>query len=200
MLRTVVAIEQDGLDVRVLTVQFDVPNKDFNLEKAIRQAASDYCQTKEGKQVYDYNCSCFNLADFVAFVPAEICQKYGFQKIDSAMNDLIVDWDETLVDEDSFVFRGNSVSFGWHWSDEDTFGLDFGDGEFVDSQGQDYFIHFEYHVKDNIWVIEVWWEDEALPIGFSDSEKYITEKEIDDVKAIATEIMRKSSGANPILF
>ena len=35
MLRTVVAIERDGLDVRVLSLQFDVPNAEFDLKDAV---------------------------------------------------------------------------------------------------------------------------------------------------------------------
>ena len=32
MLRTVVAVERDGIDIRVLTLLFEVPNEEFNLE------------------------------------------------------------------------------------------------------------------------------------------------------------------------
>ena len=56
MIRTVVAIERDGLDIRVLTLLFDVPSDDFNLEYWVRRAATDYCLTEKGRAVYDYNC------------------------------------------------------------------------------------------------------------------------------------------------
>lgn len=99
MLRTVVAIERDGLDIRVLTLQFEVPNEDFDLKDAVCKAATDYCKTSDGKRTYDYNCSYFNWADFDMCVPQEFCEKYGFKKIDSVVGDIEVDWDEQLVDD-----------------------------------------------------------------------------------------------------
>lgn len=51
MLRTVVAIERDGLDVRVLSLQFDVPNAEFDLKDAVCKASTDYCKTP------DFSCS-----------------------------------------------------------------------------------------------------------------------------------------------
>lgn len=99
MLRTVVAIERDGFDVRVLTLQFDVPDENFNLEYWVRKAATDYCKTEDGRETYNYNCSYFNWADFDMNVPLEFCERYGFKKIDSVLSDIIVDWDEQLVDD-----------------------------------------------------------------------------------------------------
>lgn len=99
MLRTVVAIERDGLDVRVLTLQFDVPSKEFDLKDAVCKAATDYCKTTDGRKIYDYNCSYFNWADFAMSVPQKLCEKYGFKKIDPATSDIEVDWDEQLVDD-----------------------------------------------------------------------------------------------------
>lgn len=104
MLQTVVAIERDGFDVRVLSIVFEVPSADFNLLKAVEAAAADYCRTQEGKKQYEYNCSSFNWADFEMSVPNEFCEKYGFKKVDSALSDIVVDWDEQLVD-DSFLYE-----------------------------------------------------------------------------------------------
>lgn len=73
MLRTVVAIERDGLDVRVLSLQFDVPNAEFDLKDAVCKASTDYCKTPDGKRTYKYNCS--------------------------YVSDIEVDWDEQLVDD-----------------------------------------------------------------------------------------------------
>lgn len=50
MLRTVVAIERDGLDIRVLTLQFDVPGEEFDLKEAVCKAATDYCKTTDGRK------------------------------------------------------------------------------------------------------------------------------------------------------
>ena len=99
MLRTVTAIERDGWDIRTLTIIFEVPNGNFNLKYWVRKAAEDYCKTEDGKKIYSYNCSYFNWADFDIYVPSEFCEKYGFKKIDSALSDIIVDWDEQLVDD-----------------------------------------------------------------------------------------------------
>lgn len=99
MLRTVVAIGRDGLDFRVLTLQFDVPSKEFDLKDAVCKAATDYCKTPDGKRTYDYNCSFFNWADFAMSVPQDFCEKYGFKRVDSVVSDIEVDWDEQLVDD-----------------------------------------------------------------------------------------------------
>lgn len=71
MIQTIVAIECDGWDVRTLTINFNVPNKDFDLVAAVKLAATDYCKTDEGKRVYIYNCWNFNWADFAMSVPNE---------------------------------------------------------------------------------------------------------------------------------
>lgn len=105
MLRNVVAIERDGLDVRVLTIIFEVPDEKFNLRYWVRKAATDYVNTEEGRKIYDYNCSYFNWADFAMNVPNTFCEKYGFSMVDTAYGDIEVDWDEELVNEDELYFR-----------------------------------------------------------------------------------------------
>lgn len=59
---------------------FEVPNKNFDLKGAVYAAATEFCQTEEGRRIYDYNCCCFNWADFSVSVPNEFCKKYGFKK------------------------------------------------------------------------------------------------------------------------
>ena len=99
MIRTVVAIERDGLDVCTLTLMFDVPNEDFDLITAARKAATDFCKTEQGRKIFDSNCSCFNWADFDVYIPQEYCERYGFRKLDAVLSDIEVDLDEQLVDE-----------------------------------------------------------------------------------------------------
>jgi len=99
MLKNIVAIEQDGLDVRVMTITFDVPSKEFDIMAAVKAAATDYCMTEDGTKVYEHNCGEFNWADFEANVSNEFCEKYGFKMVDSTLGDLEVDWDEHLVDD-----------------------------------------------------------------------------------------------------
>lgn len=100
MLQTIIALEHDGLDVRVLALNFEIPSKDFDLKAAIKAACTEYCQTEEGRATYEYNCSSFNWADFAMSVPAEICEKHGFKVIQSDVADEVVDWDEELVNDD----------------------------------------------------------------------------------------------------
>lgn len=99
MVKTIAALEQDGFDVRVLVLNFDVPSKDFDLKAAVEAACVEYCQTEEGRETYEGNCNCFNWADFEAYVPDEICEKHGFKKINAEISGEIVNWDEQLVDE-----------------------------------------------------------------------------------------------------
>ena len=99
MLRTIIALEQDGLDIRVLALNFEVPSVNFNLKAAVRAACAEYCQTEAGKATYHYNCNSFNWADFAMSVPADICEKHGFKVIQSDVADEIVNWDEELVDD-----------------------------------------------------------------------------------------------------
>lgn len=98
MLQTIIAIERDGMDFRAISLSFDVPNQEFDLVSAVKSTALAYCKTEKGKAVYDYNCSHFNWADFDA-VPAELCEQYGFHKVNTVLGDIIVDWDEQLVDD-----------------------------------------------------------------------------------------------------
>ena len=35
---------------------------------------------------------------FRSYVPNKICQQFGFQRVDSVLNDIEVDWNEQLVD------------------------------------------------------------------------------------------------------
>lgn len=96
MRRNIVAIERDGFSVRVFTLTFDVPSESFDLVSAAKDAARAFCQTGEGR-TYISNCGCFNWADF-EYVPNKICQQFGFQRVDSVLNDIEVDWNEQLVD------------------------------------------------------------------------------------------------------
>lgn len=99
MIQTITAIERDGLDVRTLTLIFEVPTKDFDLITAVKNAATDYCKTEDGMKIYKYNCRYFNWADFAMNVTNEFCEKYGFKMVDNVLADFEVDWDEQLVDD-----------------------------------------------------------------------------------------------------
>ena len=82
-------------------------------------------------------------------------------------------------------FRGRDISYSCEWLDNDTYVFQFGEGEFSDSEGDDYFLRFEYHVSDEEWVIEIWWELDNIDISELDrfdSDEYITKQEIEEVK------------------
>lgn len=94
---------------------------------------------------------------------------------------------------ETIKFRNKEVFFMYNWLDDDTFTLDFGDGEFVDSEENNYFIHIEYHVTDNKWIIEIWWEDDNISIDELDkinADEYVTEQEIKEIKALVEQLMK----------
>lgn len=94
---------------------------------------------------------------------------------------------------ETIKFRNEEVSCMYGWSDDDTFRFDFGDGEFVDSEENDYFIHFEYHISDNKWIVEIWWEDDSIGIDELDkvdADEYITKQEIKEIKALVEKLMK----------
>lgn len=98
MQKVIVATEQDGLDVITLVMLFEVPNEEFDLEDAVRKASVDYCKTKDGADVFEENCNCFNWGDFYTYVPNSFCEKYGFSIIKS-FETIDVYFDEQLVSE-----------------------------------------------------------------------------------------------------
>lgn len=96
-----------------------------------------------------------------------------------------------------FNFREKEISYSYEWFDEDTFGFDFGDGDFTDSEDMDYFIRLEYHVSDDEWIAEIWWEDESIGIDEldkSDADEFITEQEIAEVKEFAKQFVERDLG------
>ena len=113
MLRTITALEHEGMDVRVLVLNFEVPNEEFDLMAAVKAAALEYCQTEEGKKTYEYNCRNFNWADFEMNVPDEICARHGFSVLASPVADLVVDWDEQLVEREEVCLEDATYVSVW---------------------------------------------------------------------------------------
>lgn len=61
----------------------------------------------------------------------------------------------------------------------------------MDSEGDDYYLRFEYHVSDEEWIIEIQWVDDNMDISELDqfdSDKYITKEEIEGVKNFIRQI------------
>lgn len=96
---TITATEHDGLNTQTLVITLDVFKEDIDVMKACRAAANEFIQTKDGREVYRYNSECFNWGDFNECVPNDICEKYGFRKIDYDVANTDVIWDEQLIDE-----------------------------------------------------------------------------------------------------
>lgn len=114
-IRTIVATEHDGMETRSLVINIHVLDEtqasSFDIKSAVKKATHDYLCTKEGKEVFDYNCGGFNWADFESNVPNEYCRKYGFEKIESCASDLEVNWDEHLADD-------QALNQFWHEGEE----------------------------------------------------------------------------------
>lgn len=96
MIKTITAIEHDGLDIRTITAVFTIPSPDFDIISAVKAASNEYIATENGKRTLEHNCGYFNFADFLACVPEEICKKHGFTY--KTTGDMIIDWDESLID------------------------------------------------------------------------------------------------------
>lgn len=100
MLHIIVALEQDGLNARILILPFEVTDTNIDLESAVRKAATAYCKTPEGKEMFAHNCPCFNWGDFNRYVPQSTCEQFGFRKVEIATADCsVVNWDEQLVEK-----------------------------------------------------------------------------------------------------
>ena len=74
--------------------------QDVDIVKAVKNASREFIQTELGRSLYAYNCYCFNWGDFWNNVPNEICEKYGFKKIDSGVSNFQVNLNEQLVDDE----------------------------------------------------------------------------------------------------
>ena len=79
MLKLMVLYGNDGEKPKVLP--FDVPSKEFDLKKAIREAALEYAETKEGREAL-YGRESLDLYGFAQTVPDFFCRKHGFWKAD----------------------------------------------------------------------------------------------------------------------
>lgn len=92
--QTIVAVERDGLDLNILSVQFEVPDDAaFDLMTAISHAVEDFAETEDGDRILAYNSGYFNLADVVISLPREFCERHGFKILDGSRADIIIDWD-----------------------------------------------------------------------------------------------------------
>ena len=84
------------------TVFFEVPNGDFDLLRAVRDACAEYSMTPEGQAVLSEHVGSFDWGDFMQYVPEEICLRHGLKFTDVPQFELIcTDYYENLLDEDA---------------------------------------------------------------------------------------------------
>ena len=102
MRKTIIAVRRDGYDFHAFAITLEYSNPNLDIHQAVRDAVNEYIQTKEGSELYSYNCSTFDWADFDSNVPNEICEKYGFQKVSESCSQDVVEWDEELADDPEF--------------------------------------------------------------------------------------------------
>lgn len=101
----ITAIEQDGLNNRIVNMLFIVHNENIDLQEAIKKSAAEYLNTDEGLLAYSGNGNSFKWEDFWKSVSNEICRKYGFEKDTvSISRETEVDSKEELVSEKDLVF------------------------------------------------------------------------------------------------
>lgn len=79
---TLIAMENSanhGLGVNFCGYQLSVSDYDSKEDvlQRIRDAAKEYCNTKNGRDTFTRNCNCFNYGDFFTFVPEKILHRHG---------------------------------------------------------------------------------------------------------------------------
>lgn len=91
----------------------------------------------------------------------------------------------------TYFIKGKEVSCMHHWLDDNTFVFDIGDGDLTDSNGEDYFIHAEYHTDEDKFVFEIWWEDDYYLDVNDCQEELLTEHEMEVIKEVMLNLMRQ---------
>ena len=99
--KTITATEiDDELNVRCMVFVCEVSDPKIDLIMAMKSAATEFCQSDEGKHVYSGNCHSFNWGDFAIYVPERYQKKHGFIVTNVIGDDAIIrDFNEQLVCE-----------------------------------------------------------------------------------------------------
>ena len=98
---TLIAMENSanhGLGVNLVGYQLSVSDYDSKEDvlQRIRDAAKEYCNTKNGRDTFTRNCNCFNYGDFFTFVPEKILHRHGIY-LAATIEIIDVCFDEQLV-------------------------------------------------------------------------------------------------------
>ena len=99
ILATDIGCDNHGTGSKAYSFSYLVSENCPDLLQAIKAAATEYCQTEEGKKTYDGNCCNFNIGDFDAYVPDDICLKHGFVPIKHNDDTINILFDDQMVDE-----------------------------------------------------------------------------------------------------
>lgn len=84
-----------------------------------------------------------------------------------------------------FIFRGEEMYYDYEWSDPDTFSFFFGEGWFVDDNGDDYFINVEYLVDADKFIFEAMFECDCCFV----TEEHLSEHEKEEIKKFIKELV-----------
>lgn len=103
--RYLAVMDYDGGATYVKMLHFLVTKENFDLQKAIKAACTDYCNT-DGSAIYLSNGCCFNYGDFDDLVPEEICRRHGFVKVASLNTTEVSFFNDHLVFDDQVLCSG----------------------------------------------------------------------------------------------
>ena len=88
---------------------------------------------------------------------------------------------------EKFIFKSKETSYSWNWLDKNTFVFDFGDEEFIDAEGDNFFFHCEYHCQIQKFIFEIYWEDSMMEAD----KNYISDFDKEYVKQFMGQLMRE---------
>lgn len=89
-----------------------------------------------------------------------------------------------MIQNGSFIFKRKQTTCQCRWLDDRTLVVDIGDGEFIDADGDHFFIHCEYHIDTDETIFEVWWGGDHMEAD----ENYVTAQERDEIKQFMKEV------------
>lgn len=104
MLASIITIDKHGNNNHVLAMTFSIPSGNFDLMRAIRQTANDFCKTTNCCIYHGQNGNQLRWTDFCEHIPVQFQKKYGYQLVsyyDMGHNTLIRNMSENLIHIDT---------------------------------------------------------------------------------------------------
>lgn len=86
-----------------------------------------------------------------------------------------------------FIFRGEEMYYDYEWTGHDTLSFFFGEGYFVDDNGDDYFINVEYLTDADSFVFEAMFEHDCC---FA-TEEHLSEQDKEEIKMFIKELVNE---------